>query len=137
MPLDVTKLATLKRLMMQEEDIVNVMRYFLDHLSEDPDFTDQSVPAHHPQLQAIIPQVGAELFGFEGLATMRYYLLLQIPGQQFYHGACMLNDKMIAFIYFDDIRTGCLGAVTSLNAPTEFARFSTSTPTRQGQAPQD
>jgi len=120
------RFSTLKLKMTQAEDVCEPIRYFFDHLADDPDFIDQSRPARHTLLESIIRQIGSRLVVGEGPAIMHRFAMLSIPKRQFYHGCCRINGKVAGFFYFEDIKTGCLGMVSSIDAPTDFVRFSAS-----------
>ncbi len=128
---------TLKLKMMQEKEIIDVFSFFFDYFAEEEEFFDHSIPTSHELLESIIGELGGHLYGVEGKAVLSHFTLLTIPDQQFYHGGCMINGVLTTYIYFDDIKTGCIGALTSLSDPTQFMRFSTSIARDPNRAPSD
>ena len=123
MPPELSRLTELRRLLMEEPDVEKVVRYFFDHLGDDPKLVDDSAPADHQALASILEQVGPRLVGAPDTTRVERLTTYRVLEQPFYHGGCLIAGHLVTFFYFDDIRTGALGAMSSLTGPIHFARF--------------
>lgn len=108
---------------MEEPDVEKVVRYFFDHLGDDPTFVEDSAPADHEVLASVLEQVGPGLVGAPDTTRLERLITYRVLGQPCYHGGCLIAGHLVTFFYFDDIRTGALGAMSSLTGPIHFARF--------------
>ena len=127
---------TLKRKLLQDEDISLALTYFFDNFGEDPEFFDHSKACKNMLLESVIQHIGGRLVAAKRPVSLQRLSMLNIPGQQFYHGSCTIKGQQVAFIYFDDIKTGCLGMVSSLSDPMQFVRFSAHVAIAPGQMPE-
>jgi hypothetical protein len=120
--MDLTLLATLKDRLIHAENFTQVWEYFLDHFGQDPEFIALGERTDDPFLEAVLTQVGTELFQREVAPTD--FLLTRVPEHQFVHGGCILNGRLTNVLYFEDIHTGLLAVVTSVTpAETKLVRF--------------
>jgi hypothetical protein len=120
--MDLTLLATLKDRLIHAENFSQVWEYFLDHFGQDPDFIALGERTDDPFLEAVLTQVGTELFHRE--VTPTDFLLTRVPEHQFVHGGCILNGRLTNVLYFEDIYTGLLAVVMSVTpAETKLVRF--------------
>ena len=121
--MDLKLLETLKQRLLTAKEFEQVFTYFLDQFGEDPEFIAQGERTDSPFLEAVMGQVGKELFRREIRVTD--VLLTRLPEQQFIHCACRLAGRLANVIYFEDVRTGLLVVILSEKAgETKFARFS-------------
>ncbi len=131
--MDLKLLETLKQRLLTAKEFEQVFTYFLDQFGEDPEFIAQGERAHSAFLEAVVAQVGKELFGREVRVTD--VLLTRLPEQQFIHGACRLAGRLANVIYFEDIHTGLLVVILSeARGETKLCRFS-GRPLHNPQAP--
>ncbi len=120
--MDLTLLETLKDKLVHTTDFGKVWEYFLDHFGEDPDFIAHSEETRDAFLEAVLVQVGGQLF--PGKVELANLLLTRVPGHGFLHGGCTLNGKLTNVLYFEDVRMGLLCVLPSLSAgETKLVRF--------------
>jgi hypothetical protein len=121
--MDLTRLQELKQKLLHEDQLAPVWSFFLDHFGEDPAFIALGERADHPFVEAVVDQVGQQLFG-QGGAVSRL-LLTRLADQQFIHGGFSMGGRVGGVIYFEDARIGLL-AVADLPPSIEakYARFS-------------
>jgi hypothetical protein len=120
--MDLTLLATLKEKLVTAENFSEVWTYFFDHFAEDPAFIALGDRTTSDFLNAVLAQVGGQLF--KTPAVLAGTLLTRLPEHQFLHGACTLNGRLANIIYFEDIHTGLLAVVVSESpARTQMVRF--------------
>lgn len=112
----------LKEMVVTADDFMTVWTYFLDHFGENPAFLDLGAPTKSPFIEAIIRQVGGQIFKRE--PTLNNLFLIHVPEQKFIHGGFVLNGKISGIIYFEDIQWGIISVSMSLGGHTEFSRFS-------------
>jgi hypothetical protein len=121
--MDLKLLATLKEKLIKAKDFGEVWTYFMDHFGENPKFIALGNRAHDPLLEAIITEVGRELFGKK--VPLTNFLLTRLPEQQFLHGALTINGKLGNILYFEDVHMGLLTVVMSFSpSETKLIRFS-------------
>jgi hypothetical protein len=120
--MDLALLATLKNKLIHAKNFGQVWEYFFDHFGEDLEFIAQGERARHPFLEAVLTQVGREMFGKP--VRLTNLLLTRLPEHQFFHGACSLDGKLANVMYFEDIQVGLIAVAASF-APSEtkMARF--------------
>jgi hypothetical protein len=114
--MDLALLETLKQKLLQAQEFQEIWEYFMDHFGEDPDFMALGERTRNPFLEAVMSQVGQQLFG--GPVQTAECLLTRLPEQQFIHGGCILAGKAGNVLYFEDAQVGLLAVVISL-APSE------------------
>jgi hypothetical protein len=120
--MDLSLLATLKDKLANATDFGDVWTYFFDHFGEDREFIDQGDRADHPFLEAIIAQIGEELFGCK--VAVENLLLTRLPDHDFYHGGFTFAGRMGNVIYFDDVQTGLLAVLMAGgSSETKMVRF--------------
>jgi hypothetical protein len=120
--MDLTLLATLKEKIASAKDFGSVWSYFFDHFGEDPAFIALGERTQDAFLEAILLQVGGELFGRQ--VALGNLLLTRLPEHHFIHGGFTLGGKLANVIYFDDIQTGLLAVLFSVTpSETKMVRF--------------
>jgi hypothetical protein len=121
--MDLNLLDTLKEKLVHARDFSEVWAYFFDHFGEDPEFIACGERARHSFLEAVLTQVGSELFGRK--VPVSHLLLTRLPERQFLHGGFSLNGRLANVIYFEDIQVGLIAVVLSMSSgETRLARFS-------------
>jgi hypothetical protein len=121
--MDLTLLATLKDKLVNATEFSDVWRYFLDHFGEDPKFIALGERSSDAFLEAVLHQIGSQMFGQP--VTLTDLLLSRLAEHHFTHGGVLLNGHLANVLYFDDIRSGMV-AVWMANpaGETKYARFS-------------
>ena len=86
-------LAKLKELLQTADNFGDIVKYFFDHLGDDPTFIKLSKPAKYPLVRKTLEHVAASLFKQE--VTVTNLLLLKLSKSQFYHGACFIQGRPV------------------------------------------
>jgi hypothetical protein len=121
--MDLARLQQLKQKLLHEEKLAVVWSFFMDHFADHPEFIALGERAHHDFVEAVVAEVGRQLFGADGVASG--LLLTRLAGQQFVHGGFTMGGRIGGVIYFEDAQIG-LVAVVDRPPSTEvkYARFS-------------
>jgi hypothetical protein len=115
-------LEKLKDKLITAREFGDVMKYFLDHFGEDPAFIALGDRIEHPFLEAVLAQVGQQLFGKP--VSLTDVLLTRLPEHAFIHGGASLGGKLATVLYFEDLCKGLLTVCWSITPPeTKYARF--------------
>ncbi len=123
MKLDLSLLATLKDKLTTASNFSDPLTYFFDHFGDSPEFIALGDRADDPFLEAVIDQVGQQLFRGKA-ARVDNLLLTRLPEHGFIHGGFTLNGRLGNLFYFEDVRLGLMAVVMSV-APsdTKIMRF--------------
>jgi hypothetical protein len=121
--MDLALLATLKDKLVNAKNFSQVWEYFFDHFGEDAEFIAQGERARDSFLEAVLAEVGKELFGRP--VRLTNLLLTRLADQHFLHGACAMDGRLANVLYFEDIRVGLLAVIASFTpGETKMVRFS-------------
>jgi len=97
--------------------------YFFDHLGENPEFLRIGIETQSPFLEAALAEIGKSVFKAE--ASVSNLLMLEIEGQDFIHGGCLLQGRLTNFLFYKDINVGLVSVLMSLQTSEYlFIRFS-------------
>lgn len=125
----IANLTRLKELLQTADNFSDIVRYFFDHLSNDPVFIEHSNPVNHPLISQTLQSVAAELFRQDAAVTGRKQeavitnmLLLKLDQYPFYHGACFIQHRPVSILYFEDIDMGIVCAASTFPY-MQYARF--------------
>jgi hypothetical protein len=121
--MDLARLKELKHALLHEEELSRVWRFFMDHFADRPEFAEFGEPARHAFVEAVLTQVGQQLFGRDG--AISGLLLRWNEEHQFLHGGFSMGSRTGGVIFFGDIQTGMLAVpegYPSINV--KYARFS-------------
>lgn len=130
--MDMSKLETLKEMLLHGKDFARTWEFFLDHFGENAEFMDGGERTESPLLEAVISQVGQQLSGSP--VPLKNLLLVRIPGQDFIHGGCVLGTRIANVIFFEDAQAGLIAIPWSPSTgETKYARFSTQLMPRPGR----
>jgi hypothetical protein len=121
--MDLSLLATLKEKLVQAGRFADVATYFMDHFGENPEFMALGERTRHELLEAVLGQIGQQLFG--GEVTIRGLVLTRLADEQFIHGGALINGCLAMVIFFEDVEVGLATLAPPPPAETKFARFST------------
>jgi hypothetical protein len=120
--MDLSLLKTLEEKLHQAKEFSEVWDYFLTHFGEKREFIALGQRASDDFLEAVLAEVGKQLFGRPVRITDM--LLTRLPDYGFIHGTVLLEGKMTSAIYFEKIHKGMLGILWSFSPPeTKFVRF--------------
>lgn len=114
MKIDLSKLQTLKEKIRTTKDFDEPVHYFFDHFADHKEFINMSVETEDELLDQIILGVGQEVFKKKNI-TIQQKLFLTVEGYDFIHGPVIIENRMMSFVYFTDIRLG----VFSIHLPTQ------------------
>jgi hypothetical protein len=117
------RLQELKQKVLHDKDLAPVWSFFLDHFGENSEFMALGELTDHLFVEAVLAQVGQQLFGAEGAVTR--LLLTRIADQHFIHGGFSMGVRIGGVFYFEDAQIG-LAAVADKPPSIEakYARFS-------------
>jgi len=130
--MDLAQLQQLKQQLLHEEQLSRIWLYFMDHFAEKVEFIAIGEEARDPLVEAVIAQIGQQLFGDDGAVS--HLLLSRVAEQDFIHGGFALGGRVGGVIYFEDLHMGLL-MVTDHPPSIEvkYARFSGRPLPRRGE----
>jgi hypothetical protein len=121
--MELDRLPELKHELLHEEELSEVWQFFLDHFADDPEFADFGELIRHPFVEAVLEQIGQQLFGPGG--AINDVVLRWDAQHQFLHGAFNMGVRPGGIIFFGDIQTGMLAVPEGRpSIDVKFARFS-------------
>jgi hypothetical protein len=116
-------LDTLKEKMHTCKDLAEVWEYFMDNFGENDYFMKLGTRGSSPVLEAILSEIANQLFSKP--VALSNLMLVHLPERSFFHGGCVLGNKMGSLFYFDDIQVGLLTVLWSFTpSDTKLIRFS-------------
>ncbi len=133
MPIDIAKLDELKRLLATSKQLSVIVEYFFDHFAEDAEFVGAGVrllPGDETlqMIETVVGQAAGILLKKPGITPTRT-MLIEATGLGFFHGTCVVANRMISILYFDDIKTGALAFAFMPGVPGDgivhYSRFTT------------
>jgi hypothetical protein len=129
--MDLTQLQELKDKLLHDAELAPVWDFFFDKLAEDPAFMELGERTNHPFLEAVVSQVGEQMYPRD--ATLRGLILTRLAEQQFVHGGFNMGGRWGGVIFFEDTGVGMV-AVPELppSAEVKFARFTAQAIRRPG-----
>ena len=121
--MDLAQLQQLKQELQREKTLSRIWLFFMDHFGDKEEFVAAGEDARDPFVEAVIANVGQQLFGEDGAVSD--LILCRVPEQYFIHGGFALGGRIGGVIYFDDLKMGLL-MVTDRPPSIEvkYARFS-------------
>lgn len=121
--MDLSLLATLKDKLVHAKDLADILDYFLTHFATDREFIAQGEPTRSIFLEAIVKEIGKELFRKD--VDVTGLLLTRLPDHQFIHSGGMIEGKLITLLYFEDLQMGFMAIIWSERTnETKMVRFS-------------
>ena len=121
--MDLTQMQELKQKLLYEAELAPVWSFFMNHFVDNPEFIALGSQISHPFVEAVVAEVGRQLFGSDG--KVNNLRLTQIADQSFIHGGFGMGLHLGGVIYFDDVQ---MGLVTVAEKPpsidVKYARFS-------------
>jgi len=120
--MDLARLGVLKDKLIHAKDLSEVINYFLDHFGSSPEFISLGERTGHAFLEAVIAEVGRQLFGRP--VAPAEVLLTRLTEKRFIHGGCTVNGCIGTILFFEDVAVGLLAlAGPPLMGETKLARF--------------
>ena len=121
--MDLTKLDTLREKVASARNLNDPWEFFFNHFGDDPSFLDFGSPTKNFVLETVIEKIGEKVLRHD--VHISNLLLTEISEYNFIHGACFIEDKLTSIIFFEDIDTGLLSIVKSLDSfEISIVRFS-------------
>ncbi|MEL7494981.1 MAG: hypothetical protein AAGJ95_13625 [Cyanobacteria bacterium J06554_11] len=121
MPLN--RFQKLKNRLKNEKELSNVWLYYSDNFLRDPSFTDMGDRTHNDFIEAVIPQICAQMFGKKDKPQDLFQI--EIPEHNFIHGAFQVGGRLSQFIYFKSSQLGMIIVANRLDEErmVNYARF--------------
>ncbi len=114
-------LGILKERMRHPTDYEKAMEYFLEEFAGDKKFVEGCIEAEAAGLGQVVRIVTEKALGSTaGLGEARIY---HASGQGFYHGSSIAGQRVVLFLYFDDIDMGIAAFIPGVSGGMEIARF--------------
>ena len=121
--MDLKKLDTLKNKVASSQNLNDPWEFFLNNFGDNPAFLSFGSPTENFVLEIVIEKIGEKVLCHDVQITN--LLLTEISEYNFIHGACFIEDKLTSIIFFEDIDTGLLSIVKSLDSfEISIVRFS-------------
>ncbi len=116
-------LEQLKQKLDHEKKLSSVWSFYMDYFAAHREFTDLGEPTENSLIEAVVTQVGQQLFG--GDDTVSDLLLIRIADHQFLHGTFVIGGRMGGVIYFEDKQMGLVAvAEWPPSKEVKYSRFS-------------
>lgn len=120
--MDLAGLHELKQKLLTAKEFAPIWSSFLDHFGEKPAFIALGDRTRHAFVEAVVAQVGHQLFGPDGTASN--LTLTRLADQQFIHGGFLMGARIGGVLYFEDARVGLLVvAPPPPDIEVKYARF--------------
>ena len=120
--MNLARLSTLKKKLVNAVEFKTVLNYFLDHFGDHEAFLEIGCKVEDPLLECLIEAAGESLLS---RPTRMDGAFVMIARHHFIHGAITLDGLPATVLYFQDIRQGMLSVMS--NGPegtVHFIRFS-------------
>ncbi len=120
--MDLSLLNTLRKKLHEAAQFSDVWDFFMTHFGEVQEFISLGQRGSDPFLEAVLAEVGRQLFNREVRITN--LMLTRIPEYGFMHGTVWIEGKLTTAMYFEEIHKGLLAVLWSTRPPeTKFVRF--------------
>lgn len=121
--MNLTRLQDLKQKLLHDAELAPVWLFFMNQFVDEPEFISLGEPVSHPFVEAVVEEVGRQLFGAK--AAVSNLRLTQIGEQQFIHGGFGMGGHLGGVIYFEDVQMGLVSvAEMPPSIDVKYARFS-------------
>jgi len=102
----------LKLLLVNSKDLSKIMAFFFDELMMKPGFIPAGTPCQGDQIPTqivgVVEAIYQERFGQDPRGSLQVISMLRLPQYKLIHGACMVNGKLGALFFFEDLDMGLL-----------------------------
>jgi hypothetical protein len=121
--MDLSLLRDLEMRLHEAKQFSAVWDFFLTHFGEDPAFIALGQRGSDEFLDAVLRQVGQQLFGRR--VSLIDPMLTRLPEYGFIHGTVLLEGRLTSALYFENIHKGMLAILAGPGDPpeTKFVRF--------------
>lgn len=105
MEIDLKKLYFLKEQIKTTKDFEIPVHYFFDNFAEFPEFINMGKATTDELLDKILIGIGQQVFKKKDI-NIQQKLFLSIEDYNFIHGPVIIENRMMSFAYFTDIKLG-------------------------------
>ncbi len=134
--MDLSRLAELKRMLVEATDFGTVWDYFMTHFGEQRAFIALGKRTRNSMLEAAIEKVAGQVFNRDVL--VRDLLLTRLPEERFIHGGFSVRGRFGTVFYFEEIGIGLIAIARVSGINNSFARFTARPMPRAGEpAPEE
>ena len=105
------KIREIKRTLASSDDFNVAFKTFFDFLDDNPDFMSHGKKYKDRILKVLLETVGHSVFN-EKVSVTKLRLIL-MEGEQFIHGACLINGRPAAVMFCPDIEIGLVAIAKS------------------------
>lgn len=114
MKIDLNKLQILKERIKTAKEVNEPVHYFFDNFADHEEFIAMGVQTEDKILDAILLGIGQEVFKKKNV-KIQQKIYFGLKEHNFIHGPVIIENCMMSFAYFTDIRLG----VFSVHLPTQ------------------
>lgn len=118
----------LKQRLKSSEDFSETFDYFFQKFAENTSFYERGERSTNEMLITVLKAVGKNFYGEN--CQISEYRMTEIEDENFIHGTCFLDEKIVMAIYFTDINLG-LASIAMGGARFNFVRLK-ATPVPEG-----
>lgn len=116
------RIDNLRELLVHEDHLPAIGKYFFDNLAEDRAFIQHGKVVKNPMLKKIIRKACDDFISKD--QQMMKLLMVQLKGFPFVHGAFFIGPHLSNFFYFEELKKGMIIIVRSMTSgETSFIRF--------------
>ena len=105
MKVDLTKLHFLKEQIKTTKDFEIPVHYFFDNFADFPEFINLCEETPNELLDKILISIGQKVFK-KTTIEIQQKLFLSLKSHHFIHGPVIIENHMMSFAYFTDIKLG-------------------------------
>lgn len=105
MKVDLTKLYFLKEQIQTIKDFEIPVHYFFDNFADLPEFINSCEQIEDILLDEILISIGQKIFKKNDI-EIQQKLFLSLKEHHFIHGPVIIENQMMSFAYFTDIKLG-------------------------------
>ncbi len=119
--MDATKLATLKKRLLEAKDLTQIAEYFFDEFANDPKFALSGKPYTNERLVQALGQVVLKLTGQK--AALMTGKCRRVEKHRLVHGYFDFGEWTLLMFYMEEVEQGFV-ALGDQSGPSIFGRFS-------------
>lgn len=116
------RIDNLRELLVHENHLPAIGKYFFDALAEDRAFIQNGKVVKNPMLKKILRKACDDFISKD--QQMTKLLMIQLKGYPFLHGAFFIGPHLSNFFYYEELKKGMIMIVRSMSSGgTSFIRF--------------
>ena len=120
--MDPSHFITLRDKLLHAEKFSDVWEYFLDHISDDPEFNVASHRTRSEVLEPIFDQFCSH--ALKAKPAHGSLLLVRYGPNHFIHGGAMVGTMLVNVLFFEDLMTGLFSVTDPTGRrPARLSRF--------------